>query len=40
MKLMVWRMDFSVKGEEYFREGVGFMLGSLYICERIVWDLL
>lgn len=40
MELAVGRMDFSVKGEEYFRECVGFMLGSLYICGRIVLDLL
>lgn len=40
MELVLWLMEFSVWSEEYFREYVGFMLGSLYICGRIVWDLL
>ena len=40
MELVWWLMEFSVWDEEYFRECVCFMLGSLYICGRIVWDLL
>ena len=40
MKLVVWLMEFSVGSEKYFRDGVGFMFGSLYICGRLVWNLL
>lgn len=40
VKFVVWLMEFSVGSEKYFREGVGFMLVSLYICGRIVWNLL